>query len=256
MAAKDPKRPKQCSSQKMPVTNCPDCKKEITIHGLPRHRKEEHGSVNFKCSLCEYSTKRESLLLDHQRRKHFEPVKLGRPPKNGKQKRERSPFRVTTFKDRHSTSIKMIKLNLKEAQQMNNDQSKEMGKMLEEFKADNEKNHQHLNQRLKVLENSTDNEFRKTKTRLSIIEGKQKDIELPNVTDIPGLLSYFNLTRDSTKDDIRTAINFRLMEISPESLVSKEIYHTSKMSEEKRDELVMFYNQANTTLLKWKKQQL
>lgn len=193
MAAKDPKQCKN-SSQKMPVTSCPDCKKEMTIRALRRHRKEVHGSAKFNCSLCEYSAKRKSLLLDHQRRLHFEPVERGRPQKNEKKRRKRSPFRVTTFEDRHATSIKMIKLNLKEAQQMNNDQSKEMEKMLEEIKADNEKNHQHLNQRLKVLENSVETEFRKTKTRLSIIEGKQIDIELPKVTDIPGLLSYFNLT--------------------------------------------------------------
>lgn len=50
----------------------------INVKSLPRHRREKHSTNldGFHCSICTYTTKRETSLLDQQRRLHLEPVAL------------------------------------------------------------------------------------------------------------------------------------------------------------------------------------
>lgn len=91
-------------------------------------------------------------------------------------------------------------------------------------------------------------ELNKLKTRMAMIESKQKPADLPDLKDISSLLEYFNLKKDCNKDDVNDTINLRLMEISPESTVSQDIFNN--MSEERKEALAISYNQANDILLK------
>lgn len=225
----------------LPKTTCPDCKISITVKSLERHLKEIHGPP-IKCDLCEFITRREASLLDHQRRKHSDPMKMGRPKKNQQKRRQRSPFRKESF-DRHKSAID-TKLALK----LTSEVLEKVGRNLEESNA----NKQKMEQRLKLLEDhkkQKDIEIRKVKSRVAIIECKQKEEELPNMRDLAGLLNYFNLRKDATKEDINRTINLRLMEINPESTVSKEVF--TCITKERREELTMFYNEASGTLLRW-----
>lgn len=246
----------------LPTAAYPDCGEIVTIKGLKRHREEIHNPKQLNCNfeipetgeICPFTTTRKRTLLDHQRRIHIEPVAKGRPKKNISRRRKRSPFRARVFDERHKTTIEAIQMNshLKSVLMTNCEEMKKVGIKLEETQVENDKNEQ----RLRALEDSTkekDNEMRKVKTRVIIIESKQKDTDLPDVNDIPAILDYLNLTESSTKKDIRKTINLRLMETSPESLLSKEIYNSSKMEKEKQEELTMFYNEASIVLMKWKK---
>lgn len=227
----------------LPLTTCQVCKISITFKSLERHLKEMHGPT-IKCDLCTFVTRREASLLDHQRRKHSDPMKMGRPKKNQQKRRQRSPFRKESF-DRHKSAID-TKLALK----LTSEVLEKVGRSLEETNEDKKK----MEQRLKILEDNKrqkDIEIRKVKSRVAIIECKQKEEELPDLRNLTGLLNYFNLRKDATKEDINRTINLRLMEINPESTVSKEVF-TCNMTKEKRQELSMFYNQASEMLLRWK----
>lgn len=81
-----------------------------------------------------------------------------------------------------------------------------------------------------------------------MIESKQKQVDLPDLKDISSLLEYFNLSTDCTKCDVNDTINLRLMEISPESIVSQDIFN--KISESQCEKLTVFYNKASEILLK------
>lgn len=72
----------------LPTTKCPDCEKIITVKGLKRHQKDKHSNLpkKYKCIVCGYATNREIQLMDHNRRKHTDPVKMGRPKKKGKER--------------------------------------------------------------------------------------------------------------------------------------------------------------------------
>lgn len=89
--------------------------------------------------------------------------------------------------------------------------------------------------------------------RICIIYSKSKEDELPALTDISGLLDFFNRNEHATKEEIRKSINLRLMERSPESLVSDAIFSNSKMSIVERQKHVMYFNQASQVIMKWKK---
>lgn len=241
---------------KLPTTQCPICKKTITVKALKQHLKEKHGDETFKCNICGIHTKRESALQDHQRRKHFEPTALGRPKKNSTPRRKRSPFRGSVFEARHGTSIKSL-INSSEMEKSlsrNNEQLIKISNVLEKTLEDNE----NTKKRLKVIEDlkhKEENENQKIKSRLTILESRQKDVELPNIKDIPSLLKFLNLSSSPSKNDIRTAINLRLMEVSSESNISHEIFTSKKMSKEKKLELTIFYNKASEELMKWFKNQ-
>lgn len=226
------------------TSQCPHCQKTMLTKSLSRHIKDKHASdfERFKCDFCSFVTSRQHSLLGHQQRMHMEPIKLGRPKKREKPPRKRSPFRMETFNDRHRSSIQHS-LKMKEELQRNSEQ-------LKDVLYDNEKNEK----RIKCLEDAksqSDNEFRKMKTRLSIIECKEPKTVVPDLRNIPALLKYFNLTNNSSKEDIRKMINLRLMEISPESLISKEIF--SQDSVEEKQKLTIFFNQASDVLKKWRK---
>lgn len=226
-----------------PKTKCPDCGISITVKGLQRHRREKHAEKFFKCDLCEFATTRGSSILDHQRRMHFEPIQQGRPGKTNKSRLERSPFRVGVFENRHASSIETLQMHaqMKEALQMNKEELNEMGKKLEEIQVNFKKTEQRV-EALEESKNQKEIEIRKVKTRITIIESKQREGNLPDLKDIPPLLNYFSLTKNSTKEDIMKIINLRLMELSPESTVSHEIFMSSEMTDEKRKEISMFYN--------------
>lgn len=123
----------------LPKTQCPVCNKIMTEKALPRHMKELHSSdvATFACDACESTFKREILLLDHQRRIHLEPRKTGRPNKNEKKHRNRSPFRKNHFENRHSQSLKMNK-QMVNALNTANQQLNEFGEVLK--KTRNEQN--------------------------------------------------------------------------------------------------------------------
>lgn len=113
---------------------------------------------------------------------------------------------------------------------------------------------QYSNKRLIALEelkNKEANETDKIKSRITLIESRHKEVELPNLKDIPSLLNFLNLDSSPTRNDIRTSINMRLMEISSESSISNEFFYSKKMTCEKRLELSSFYNEASDILLKW-----
>lgn len=223
----------------LPKTHCPVCEKIITVKGLERHKREQHAadSKKFECPLCTFKTKRQDKLMDHQRRNHLEPVKKGRTRKNKKRARKRSPFRKDKFYSRHESSIKMLETNLETKEQLQKtlQVNEKRLKALEEFKKKNEI------------------ETRNVKTRVSIIESKQNVVDLPDVNDTGALLKLFNITKNCTKEDIRRTVNLRLMEVSPESPLSEEVFTRSDMTTEKKEQLTMFYNKASVRLLSWRK---
>lgn len=239
----------------LPKTECPDCGKSITKKGLDRHRREQHQSdaEKLKCSLCPFETKRATYLMDHKRRQHLEPTVLGRPKKNKKlsekRKRTRSPFQMNKFEKRHKSALTMIEMNtqLNAQKDMENcEQLNGMQQNLAQTMTDNMKNEQRLN--------ALDIEVSKFKTRVKIMESKQTEHPMPNVNNIPALLEYFNLKETCTKKDIDSTINLRLMESSPESAVSCDIFVSSEMTRQKRENMLMFYNDASIELQKWRKQ--
>lgn len=104
----------------------------------------------------------------------------------------------------------------------------------------------------KQTDHQTNNGIKKLKTRLAILESKQQGpFELPPCDNIPKLLQYLNLKENCTKEDIRATINLRIMEISPECPVSKDIF--KRFDAEKGQELTIFLNKASEVLLKWKR---
>lgn len=73
----------------LPKTKCPECDMMITVKGLKRHIDQQHHTEKeWKCDFCLFTTKREEGLLDHQRRIHLEPMKMGRPKKMTKNQSE------------------------------------------------------------------------------------------------------------------------------------------------------------------------
>lgn len=246
-------------SNVLPTTQCPVCDKTITLKGLERHRREKHTDDpnTFQCNIqvssgkiCPFTAKRETVLLDHQRRKHFEPKKIGRPKKNEQPRRSRSPFLVRIFEDRHASTAKTHQMNvqLEKALQSNAELLTEMGRNLQETQNEQMKNAQRL-KALEEIKRQKEIEFRKVKTRIAMIESKQRLEDLPDLKDINSLLHYFNLDENCTKEEVRKVVNLRLMESSPESIVSQDIF--SNMTKEKREERTVFHNQASEVLLKW-----
>lgn len=241
------------TSTKVVTAECPECgqiftakeaKKVLARHIQARHAPE---SEKLKCPMCTYTTSRKNQLNDHQRRKHLEPVKLGRTKKT-ETPRKRSPFRKDVFNHRHKSSMDILERNT------------QLEQMVAKDKAEKLENEQRLEQRLKEMENKVENQIRKNaieygkvKTRVSIIESKQNEFELPDLNDIQALLNYFNLNDACTKADINKTINIRLMEVSSESTVSNEIWSKSNMTKEKRESLSTFYNKVSEKLLKWRK---
>lgn len=136
--------------------------------------------------------------------------------------RKRSPFRMDSFEKRHGSSVKMIN-------DLVNDQTK-----IHDFDK---------------ASKQTKIELQKLQTRIAILESKQGEKELSELSNIPKVLDYFNLNLNCTKADINKTINLRLMEMSSESAVSKEIYGKSELNSEKRERLVIFLNQASSALL-------
>lgn len=109
-------------------------------------------------------------------------------------------------------------------------------------------------ERLKNLEKAKmqkELEIRKVKTRVTMIESKQIRADLPDLKNIDSVLQYFNLTNNCTMTDVNDTINLRLMEISPESTVSREIYNN--MTEEEKQILSTFLNKASGVLLHYVK---
>lgn len=260
-------------SRKLPRTQCPKCSKPMSQKSLIRHNREVHyeGTKKYKCDLCQYKSKREACLLDHIRRKHFEATALGRP-KKGQKRRTRSPFRVDTFNKRHQSALEFMNLSnkllddntqqkckfesrfeekLNELDEKNRyiealvaKQNEEMGKIL----AFSSKEKKMLEEKVRELEVND----RNAATRMSILESKVSEKKVPDVTDIPSLLKYFNLPEDCNKATIRNTVNLRLMSVSPGSTLSKEIFSTG-MTKEERENLVIDINSALKTLLKWQK---
>lgn len=66
----------------LPRTTCPQCGKEMTKKALQRHTKEQNSNDSafpvFICDICNLATKRKVDLVDHMKRKHLQPKKLGR----------------------------------------------------------------------------------------------------------------------------------------------------------------------------------
>lgn len=261
-------RTRSRKSTKMPTTNCPDCGIIVTKHGLNRHRSEQHQGDMFKCSLCEFTAKRKLYLKEHITRIHLEPTVLGRPKKNKKsnekRKRTRSPFRVNKFEKRHKSSLTMIEKNVQKDIE-HSEQLKQIKEKLAETEAEKASENLKMEQRLLERLNQSydtlaeskkkaDIEFDKIRTRVTMMESKQAERQLPDVNNIPALLQYLNMKQTCTKKDIDTTINLRLMESSAESTVSDDIFVLSDMTEQKREKLVMFYNEASDKLQKWRKQ--
>lgn len=148
---------------------------------------------------------------------------MGRPKKHAPKPRKRSPFRVKVFEQRHGAMMEEPKKNI------------ETNKCLEiQLKALNEKSRAN-EERLSALEESKtaeNNESRKIKTRITILESKQADSTFPDSDDIPSLLEFFNLNIHCAKEEIRTAVNLRLMELN--SNVSKDIHSLKKMTEDQK----------------------
>lgn len=246
------KQPSGQTTSCLAKTQCPDCRINVTVKGLERHRREKHSKDfdGFKCSICKFTTKRKASLLDHERRLHLEPVALGRRKKSDKPIRKRSPFRKDVYEHRHGKSMDMLKMNSQLKDTLSS--KTEAFNRLEQDKIKSV-------QCVELLENAkkqNENEMRKLKARLTIIESKLKPAEIPSLENISDLLNYFNLTEKSSKEDITNTINLRLMELSDESLVSSEIFTTTVLSKEDKEEIIMSYNAACDVLLKWKKKQI
>lgn len=147
-----------------------------------------------------------------------------------------------------------MNLQMKEELQTTNDQ---MAKLLVQTQIDNKKNEQRLQDLEATFENAKkmeNLERHKLKTRLEMIESKQPVVfELPDSNNIPAVLNYLNLREDCSKDDIRKIIGLRLMELSSESPISEDILTNSSITNEQKEELIMFYNAASASLKKWKK---
>lgn len=244
------------TSAKLKNIPCPDCEKMFTTEKLQkRHYREQHTEEKFKCTLCDYTSKRKSYLEEHQRRQHFEPVKRGRARRNEAAPRKRSPFRKNVFDIRHKTSLEMIQMTLPLQAKMEEvlETSNELQKKIAKAESDNQKSQQ----RIKEMEDSkkVDTELAKVKTRLSMIEAKTSNyFNLPDISDIVGLLKYFNLCAESSKKDIENVIGLRKMELTNETLVSQDIFKQSHFTDEKRQKLIVFCNKAKDVLLKWRKQ--
>lgn len=238
----------------LPTAQCPVCDKTMTKKALGRHiqEKHEHNAEEFSCNVCKSSFKRKELLLDHQRRKHFEPVKMGRPNKNIKTPRSRSPFRVKVFEDRHGSSIEILQMNTQmvNALNENKDQLNKFAQVLEQTQSEQKKNEDRLKE-LEKIKMQKEIELRKVKTRITMIESKQPHTDLPDLKDIVSLLQYFNLKENCTKTEVNDTINLRLMETSTESTVSRDIF--TNMTEEEKQNLTIFLNKASEVLLRYVK---
>lgn len=239
------------SKNALPKTQCPVCEKTIAEKALKRHMNETHREKpkEFECEACESSFTRNELLMKHMRSIHFEPVKMGRPKKNEEcHRRRRSPFKKDDFENRHGSSVEMLRKNSQMVKNLdaNTEQLTEFRKILEQTKNEQKKNEE----RLKNLEKAK-LEIRKVKTRVTMIESKQIRADLPDLKNIDSVLQYFNLTNNCTKTDVNDTINLRLMEISPESTVSREIYNN--MTEEEKQDLSTFLNKASGVLLHYVK---
>lgn len=150
--------------------------------------------------------------------------------KKKEERKPRSPFRKATFEARHSTSIAF-------GEKMDERLSK-----LEHSVGD--------------LRNDSINKdilLAEQKIRISILEKKQKTKSRPNVSNVNDLLEYFDLDEKATIDEIRNIINTRILEVSPESLISSAV--NDDMNEEERDAEVTYLNQALGVLTKWKFEQ-
>lgn len=210
---------KSPSERKLPTAECPQCHKVLTVKSMTRHQvdKQQSGAQKFPCNLCESTFKRNSCLLDHQRRMYFEPRKLGRPTKGEVRQRNRSPFRTDALQKRHAPSLKMVTEQQTESFQKMRQETEEMLKQndveiqtLEKIRHEAEEDSKRANMEMKKLQ-----------TRLAILESKHAEKELPNLTDIPNVLAYFNLNANCTKADINKAVNLRMMEVSSESSISQ-----------------------------------
>ncbi|XP_055321248.1 uncharacterized protein LOC129577760 [Sitodiplosis mosellana] len=153
-----------------PKTECSICGKTITKKILNRHMRELHGDKkdDLKCGLCDFTTKRNTSLLDHQRRVHLQPVKKGRP-KKGVARRERSPFRTEEFNIRHKTAVQALTINAEKLDEI----KKSNDELVMQMKGFYEKRQSTINNV-------------KMKERMSIMESKQTEQRLPKQDDIPG----------------------------------------------------------------------
>lgn len=252
---------KSKQSTKFPKTECPDCGKHIVTKVLDRHRRQQHQGEKTKCTLCDFETKRPDYLIQHMQYKHFEKKPMGRPRKNenpsGKRQRGRSPFKRETFDKRHKSSLTMIEMNdIKRCEELNEIKEK-MVATENEFANKEQRLIERFELGMKELDSSrkkTELEVSKIKTRVNLVESKQIMQPLPDVRSIPALLKYFNLDETCSKNDINAIINLRLQEIDSESKVSGDIFTCKRMTQEKREEMIFFCNDASTNLLKWRKQ--
>lgn len=151
---------------------------------------------------------------------------------------------MNKFEKRHKSSLELIEtINITKKDTKQSDASTDL---LKEIKEKIEE--------LDGTKKKMDLEVKKIKTRITMVEAKQPQAQLPDINCIPYLLKFFNLDENCTKNDVNHIINLRIMELSPESTVSNEIFATCEMTTEKREQCLMFYNNASQKLLKWIKQ--
>lgn len=235
---------------KLPRCKCPICDKEVTKKQLQRHIDEMHSELpKFQCNLCPFVTKRNHQLQMHKLALHFEPMETGRPRKRSKgERRSRSPFRIKEFKRRHEKSMKML------------DKVDKLDEWKEQFIAKLDSKDKEIekltesNSKLTQDNIVKDVELEKLKIRVAILEQKTKKSSLPSLSDISGLLSYLNLDTNSSLKQIRDAVKLRVYETSPESPVETNV--TESMNKEERENLTIYLNQMQCTLIEWKKNQL
>lgn len=108
-------------------------------------------------------------------------------------------------------------------------------------------------QKLTQANAAKDVELEKMKIRLAILEQKLKSNNVPSLDNIDDLFTYINLSKSATLKQIREAIKYRLYEVSPESPIDSSV--TRNMTKEERENMSVYLNQVQCTLLEWKKNQ-
>lgn len=224
---------------------CPECGKCFVEKALNRHKREVHSSnpPKFKCDTCGFTAKRNVQLLDHIRRKHTEPTKIGRPKKNTVH-RKRSPFRLKnkTASAKSDIGTASIDMGIKE--------SKKELDALKRRLAEKEEETNNLKSKVYEMARIHESSLKDIQIRLNIVEKKCKQSNQIDFDDVSSMLTYLNLDESATIADIRDAINIRILEVSSESLVDSGA--TEDMSSEEREAMTTRLNQIQQKLIEWK----
>lgn len=135
----------------------------------------------------------------------------------------------------------------------NTENLKKNEQRLEDMRKEMEKKEAKIDELQKMI-HTKDSKLEDYEIRLGIIEKKTRSNQVIELDNVESMLTYFNLNRNCSEEEIEDAISVRVLEFSPESFVDSSL--TQRMTDEEREKITSQLNRAQQILLDWKRKMI